>query len=183
MLYSETSLRSRWLDLTVRDAAIFIAAVSAATLASVWIIQFIGYKPCPLCLQERMPYYAAVPAGIIAAYIARESPRLAAIILTAVCLGLLYGAGIGVYHAGAEWQLWKGPDTCSGDGIQVAGSLAKRLQNNLAVRCDQAPFRIIGLSLAGYNVLLSSGLAAVGAAALGPLLNPKRSPKRQTETV
>ncbi len=166
MLYSETKLRSRWHGLTIGNAALFIAAVSAVILAGAWAFEWAGYKPCPLCLEERIPHYAAVPGGLLAAYAARTAPRLAALILAAVCLGLLYGAGVGVYHAGAEWHFWKGPDTCAGDTFQVTGSLAKSLQHNAAIRCDQAPIRILGLSLAGFNALLSGGLAAIGATAL-----------------
>jgi disulfide bond formation protein DsbB len=165
-LYSETKLRSGWPGLTTGNGALLIVAVSAASLAGAWVIEFMGYKPCPLCLEERIPYYAAVSAGLLAAYLSKSAPRSAALILGAVCLGLLYNAGIGVYHAGAEWHLWKGPQTCSGDAIQLTGSLAERLKHNSPVRCDEAALRIFGISLAGYSALISFGLAAIGAIAL-----------------
>src|SRR5262249_50038431 len=138
-----------------------------AALAGAWIIQFLGYKPCPLCLEERIPYYAAVPGGLMAAYLMRKAPKLAAAVLAAVSAALLYNAGVGVYHAGAEWHFWPGPDTCTGDAIKATSSLAKRLQQNTSVvRCDEAALRIFGLSLAGYSALISAGLACLGSAAL-----------------
>jgi disulfide bond formation protein DsbB len=153
--------------LTIENAAYAIAAVSFAALAGAWIIEFLGYKPCPLCLEQRIPYYAAVPGGLAAAYLIHKAPKLAAALLAALCTALLYNAGIGVYHAGAEWHFWPGTDTCGGGAIQATSSLAKRLQQNTdIVRCDEAALRIFGLSLAGYSALISAGLAALGGAAL-----------------
>jgi disulfide bond formation protein DsbB len=167
MLYSASKTGSRLPELTIENAAYTIAAVSFAALAGAWIIEFLGYKPCPLCLEERIPYYAAVPGGLAAAYLMRQAPKLAAAILAAVSAALLYNAGIGVYHAGAEWHFWPGPATCTGDAIKATSSLAKRLQQNTdIVRCDEAALRIFGLSLAGYSALISAALAALGGAAL-----------------
>jgi len=167
MLYSELKHRSRWLELlTVENAAFVIAGVSLASLAGAWTIEFMGYKPCPLCLEERIPYYAAVPGGVIAAFLAHKAPKLAGLILAAVCAGLIYNASVGIYHAGAEWHFWPGPATCTGNGVQATSSLAKKLMHNDAVRCDEAALRIFWLSLAGWSVLLSAGLAGLGGAAL-----------------
>ncbi|MGO9476006.1 MAG: disulfide bond formation protein B [Rhodomicrobium sp.] len=167
MLYRLPNTRSRWLELlTVENAAFVIAGVSLASLAGAWTIEFMGYKPCPLCLEERIPYYAAVPGGVIAAYFAHKAPKLAALLLAAVCAGLIYNAGVGIYHAGAEWHFWPGPSTCTGDDVHVTSALARRLLHNTAVPCDVAALRIFWLSLAGWSVLLSAGLAGLGGAAL-----------------
>jgi disulfide bond formation protein DsbB len=167
MLYSEPKSGFRRPELSIENAAYAAAAVSFAALAGAWIIQFLGYKPCPLCLEQRIPYYAAVPGGLAAAYLAQKMPALAAALLAVLSAALLYNAGVGVYHAGAEWHFWPGPDTCTGDAIKATSSLAKRLaQNTGTVRCDEAALRIFGLSLAGYSALISAGLAALGGAAL-----------------
>ncbi len=166
MLSRAEKARGGWPELTIANASLFIAAVSALSLAGAWIVEWIGYLPCELCLQERIPYYAAIPGGLIAAYVAGKAPKAAAAFLAAVCLALLYNAGVGVYHAGAEWHFWPGPETCTGDAIGTGSSLAKRLQQNNAPRCDEAAIRILGVSLAGYSVLISAGLAVIGAAAL-----------------
>jgi disulfide bond formation protein DsbB len=151
--------------LTIGNAALFIACVSLAALAGAWTIEWLGYKPCPLCLEQRIPYYAAVPGGFVVAYLARSAPRAAAIILAALCVAFVYNAGLGIYHAGAEWHFWPGPDTCSGGDVQVT-SLSQSLRHNQAVRCDEAALRIFGISLAGYSVLISGALAAVGGLAI-----------------
>jgi disulfide bond formation protein DsbB len=161
MSYSAVRAWPGLAELSIGNAALLIAGVSLAALAGAWVIELIGYPPCPLCLEQRIPYYAAVPAGLIAAFYARRAPKLAAILLAALCLALFYNAGVGIYHAGAEWHFWAGPDTCSGDTLQVT-SLSKSLRHNQAVRCDEAALRIFGLSLAGYSVLISGGLATAG---------------------
>ncbi len=150
----------------VENAAIPIVAISAAALSGAWIIQFMGYEPCPLCLEQRIAYYAAIPAGILAVYSARRAPTIAALLLAAICLGFIYNAGLGIYHAGAEWHFWPGPDTCSGTGTLQPKNLLESLQHNTAVRCDEAALRIFGISLAGYSVLISTALALIGLSAL-----------------
>ena len=163
MSYSAVTTRDGQTDLSLRTAALVLAGISFAALAAAWVFQFSGYPPCSLCLEERIPYYAAIPGGLLAAFLASKRPRLAAFILAALALGFLYNAGLSIYHAGAEWHFWPGPDTCTGNGdLLQPKSLSKALQHNQVVRCDEAAIRIFGISLAGYNVLLSAALAALG---------------------
>ena len=81
----------------------------------------------------------------------------------ALAIAMLWNAALGAYHAGIEWKFWPGPQDCSGQ-ISRFGSpedLMKQLQNTAMIRCDQAAWRFLGLSLAGWNVLVSLGLALV----------------------
>ena len=151
---------------TVRNAALLIASVSFAALAAAWAFQLAGYEPCELCLKERVPYYAAIPSGLLAAYLADRMPKAAALILAALSAAMLYDAGLSAYHAGVEWHFWPGPEACTGNGIKFTHSLSKKLLHNTGVRCDVAALRILGVSLAGYLVLLSLALAGIGGAAL-----------------
>jgi disulfide bond formation protein DsbB len=163
MSYSAVTTRNGQTDLSLSTAALALAGISFAALAAAWTFQFFGYPPCSLCLEERIPYYAAIPGGLLAAFLANKRPRLAALILAALAVGFLYNAGLSIYHAGAEWHFWPGPDTCTGNGdLLRPKSLSTALQHNQVVRCDEAAIRILGISLAGYNVLLSGALAALG---------------------
>jgi len=78
---------------------------------------------------------------------------------------MLFSAGLGAYHAGVEWRWWAGPSDCSGPmtDFTINGPLLKQLQSIHVVRCDEAAWRLFGLSLAGYNVLISLALAAIAA--------------------
>ena len=122
-----------------------------------------GYAPCPLCLLQRYAYYAAVPLLFIAMALAAERPKLAALFFFAVSLGYLANAGLGVYHAGVEWQFWPGPDTCATQQAlpSTPADLLKGLSEARVVRCDEATWRLFGLSFAGWNALISLGLFAI----------------------
>jgi disulfide bond formation protein DsbB len=155
------------------SAALAVAAVGAATILGAWYFQyFLGLQPCPLCLEQRVPYFIAIPlAVVVAAAAARGAPRrLLAGGLIAVALAMLWGAGLGVYHAGVEWHWWAGPQDCSGPmkSFGSARDMLKQIQSSSVVRCDEASWRFLGLSLAGYNVLIALAMVAIalrGAAA------------------
>lgn len=145
-------------------AAALLVAV-AAILAALAFERIGGYRPCPLCLMQRWAYYAGIPA-IFAALVLLASGRrsASALLLFAVSLGFLANAGLGVYHAGAEWGFWPGPDTCAAaaGGVSTGtGSLADVLKGpSPVVRCDRAPWTFLGLSFAGWNVVVSAMLFA-----------------------
>jgi disulfide bond formation protein DsbB len=83
---------------------------------------------------------------------------------------MLWNAGLGAYHAGIEWKFWQGPVECTGplQPFGAGGDLLSQIQNTSVVRCDEAAWRFLGISLPGYNVLISLTLAAAAAwAALG----------------
>jgi disulfide bond formation protein DsbB len=81
-----------------------------------------------------------------------------------IALVMLWNAGLSTYHAGIEWKFWPGPTDCSGPIDKLGqGSLLNRLQNIHIVRCDEAAWRMFGISLAGYDVLISLLLTALAA--------------------
>jgi disulfide bond formation protein DsbB len=151
-------------------AALVIAAAGAATLAGAWFFELVlKLRPCPLCLEQRIPYYIAIPLALIVALAAlRRVPRRAlAAGLAALALLMLWSAGLGVYHSGIEWGWWTGPQDCSGAvEFGPASDFMKRLDSINIVRCDEAAWRFLGLSLAGWNALISVVLAAVALAGI-----------------
>jgi disulfide bond formation protein DsbB len=155
-------------------AALAIAIIAAATLAGAWFFQLVlDIRPCPLCLEQRYAYYLAVPLGaLIALAAARDAPRAVLYaglaILVAAALG---NGGLGAYHAGVEWGFWQGPTDCTGPvgNLGSAGNLLERLDTVRVIRCDEAQWRLLGLSLAGYNVLISLLMAAIGIWGIGRL--------------
>ena len=153
-------------------AALVVTAIAAATLAGAWFFQLVlGLVPCPLCLEQRYAYYLAVPLGVLVAIAAaRDAPRgvlLAGLALLA--LAALGNAVLGTYHSGVEWKFWPGPTECTGPigNFGTAGNLLERLDTVKVVRCDEVQWRFLGLSLAGYNVLISLLMAAVAAWGIG----------------
>jgi disulfide bond formation protein DsbB len=89
-----------------------------------------------------------------------ERPRIAAFVFLLVALGFLANAALAAYHAGVEWHFWPGPDTCAGAQALPTNpaELLKGLESARVVRCDEATWRLFGLSFAGWNVLISLAL-------------------------
>jgi disulfide bond formation protein DsbB len=149
-------------------AALAVTALAAGTLAGAWYFQLVlDIRPCPLCLEQRYAYYLAIPLGVLVALAAaRDAPRAVLVgglvLLAAAALG---NAVLGTYHAGVEWKFWQGPTDCTGPigNLGSAGNLLERLDTVKVIRCDEVQWRFLGLSLAGYNVLISLLMAAIAA--------------------
>jgi disulfide bond formation protein DsbB len=146
--------------------AVAIALIAAATLAGAWFFELVlDIRPCPLCLEQRYAYYLAVPIAVLVTIAAaKDAPRpLLLLGLAILALAALGNAVLGTYHSGVEWGFWQGPTDCTGPvgNLGSAGSLLSRLDSVKVIRCDEVQWRWLGVSLAGYNVLISLLMAAV----------------------
>jgi len=152
--------------LRLRRSALFLVVGAVGTLAAALYFQFVlGYVPCKLCLEERIPYYAAIPLGVLALVLPERLSRLA---LGLAALGLLYGAGLSVYHAGAEWALWAGPTDCGGGTGAAPATVTDfraTLETTRVADCSTAAWRFLGVSLAGWNAVVAFVLASVSGTA------------------
>ena len=146
--------------------ALGLGAASVLLLLGVLGFQYLGrLPPCELCLWQRWPHVGAAVVGLGGPLLIRfrlvERGTIRGIAALAALLIALSGA-VGVYHAGVEWHWWPGPQSCTGPAFRFTG--APLDLNAPVVMCDRAAWRLFGLSLAGYNALISFALA--GAAAL-----------------
>lgn len=160
-----------------RTAAVAVALIGAATLAGAWFFQLVlDLQPCHLCLQQRYAYYVVVPLGALLALAAGRGLSRGVLIagLIVVALAMLANAVLGGYHAGVEWGWWPGPSTCTGPikDFGSAGSLLAQLDKVKVVQCDTVQWRFLGLSLAGYNVLISLMMAAIALRGVRTLQSP-----------
>ena len=145
-------------SLSPRATALLIGAMFFATIIGAWVFEYAGYLPCELCLLQRWAYYVVVPASLLVAYF---NPPWIKSALLVIGLALVASAIFGAYHSGVEWKFWAGPQSCS------SGSISDGLPDlgKPAVLCNEAAIRIAGLSLAGWNAVISAGLAVVAFAA------------------
>ncbi len=133
-------------------ARLLALLVPAALLAGAWGAQLIGgLYPCEMCHWQRWPHYAALAAAILGFLLkpARWPVALAALLV------MLSGA-IGVFHAGVEYGWWDGFTQCT--VTSHGGSAADMLKEIMAtplIRCDVAQWTLFGISLAGFNAVLS----------------------------
>ena len=141
-------------------SAVLFGAAFLALITALAFEHLGGFAPCPLCFMERYAYYFTVPAAVIAFLAARgDNFGFARLVLVLIAIGFLLNTGLAVYHSGVEWKWWPGPETCAGGFDLVWGEGG--IQETPVVRCDEAPLRILGLSFAGWNAVISLGLAGL----------------------
>lgn len=138
---------------------ILIAALgSALMLAAAFGFQYIGdLPPCKMCIWQRWPHGVAVGIGLIGALFYHR------IIALAGAIAALTTGVIGVYHAGVEQKWWEGPSTCTAQplGELSAKEALLKILEAPVTRCDEIPWELFGLSMAGWNAVVSFGLAAL----------------------
>ncbi len=147
-------------------AAVIVALVGLATIGGFFFFQYVvGLAPCPLCLEQRNAYYVSVPLAVLlwlgAGYGAQRKVLVLGFLVIAAAM--VWNTGLSVYHAGIEWKWWAGPTECTGpmNNVSTAKDLLSQLNTFSPIRCDEASWRFLGLSLAGWDALVSLGLAIV----------------------
>jgi disulfide bond formation protein DsbB len=144
-----------------RTAALIVFIVATLTIIGAWIFEWFGYEPCELCLKQRWAYYAVIPLSLAVAFIAGQRPLTARLGLLLVGLVMVASAIFGVYHAGVEWKWWPGPGACAG-GFELKWGEGGVAETPI-IRCDEASWRFLGLSFAGWNAVISAALAGIAA--------------------
>ena len=148
-----------------RLIALTAAAGSAALLIAALGFQALGYAPCELCILQRCPHLAPVLTGLLIWRLG-FSRWLALLGVIAA----LTATGLAIYHAGVEMKLWLGPQHCSGGVSGLAGMSTQDLMTALeaapVVRCDEIAWSLFGISMAGWNAIISAGLSGLWLAAL-----------------
>ena len=128
---------------------------SSALLGGAIAFQYIGgIPPCEMCMWQRWPHVVALVLGLLA--LALRSNR-AVIVLAA--LSVLVTAGIGYFHAGVEQHWWQGITSCAAS--PASGSTAEVMAQILAtplIRCDAIAWSLFGISMAGWNALISTAI-------------------------
>jgi disulfide bond formation protein DsbB len=148
------------------DIAMLTGAVALALILGALGFQYIlNYPPCEMCHWQRWPHIAAAVIGLGGGMLVRSGllPRpLAPATATLTILLVATSGALGIYHAGVEWHWWAGPTACT-TGYVFTGTLDL---NAPVPRCDMAAWRLFGISMAGYNAVISLGTAMLGAVLL-----------------
>ncbi|MEO0634327.1 MAG: disulfide bond formation protein B [Pseudomonadota bacterium] len=149
--------------MTRTHLVLLAAGGSAALLLGAFAFQHLGgLAPCKMCIWQRYPHLAAIAIGLLALFL----PVRAVIALGGVAA--LITGGIGGYHVGVEQAWWDGPATCSAQDIggMGTGDLFDQIMAAPLVRCDEIAWQFAGLSMAGWNMVVSLALALIWVAAL-----------------
>jgi disulfide bond formation protein DsbB len=153
--------------MTATRIALGLGLVSLALILGALGFQYIGgYPPCEMCMWQRYPHFATIAIGLGGGLLLSMGalPRSFAKPVAALAiLGIAVTGALGVYHAGVEWHWWAGPSSCTGAAFLASGPLNL---NAHVVSCDHAAWRLFGISMAGYNAIISLGAAILAAFAL-----------------
>lgn len=154
-----------------------IACMAGALLLGAYAFEYIGrMAPCELCLRQRIPHWVALGLGLVAMVPAtRGHAGRARLLLVLMTLAMTVSAGLGLHHVGVESGWWDYAGACS--TLASTGSAADPFGDIFTVplvRCDVPAWTLAGISMAGYNALLSAGLMLVGVAGL---LDARKEPK------
>lgn len=155
---------------TWRWPAMALAAALAMLGTAHAFEQFALMLPCELCLRQREIYWAVAAMSLTAVILwrIRQNPRFMLAINVMLGLVFLTGAVIAAYHAGVEWKFWPAPSGCAAGAIDISAIDFKDLdQRQATVSCTEAPWAMLGLSMAGWNTLVSFALALISFRAAG----------------
>ena len=120
-----------------------------------------GLHPCEMCYWQRWPHAAAILLALFAFTAPAQSGRARSLTLLAA-LAIAVSGAIGVYHAGVEARIFEGMTQCTAEGKGLStADLLKQITHAPLVRCDEVQFRFLGISLAGWNAILSLGGAGL----------------------
>lgn len=134
----------------------------AAILGALGSQVFGGLVPCELCLEQRWAYYWGLPLLAAILVLWNRLPLALWYVAMVVAVAIFaWGTYMGGYHAGVEWRLWPGPTACSGTGVSVDFNDLNNVNAARIVPCDKVQFSLFGISLAGYNTLVSLGIVAL----------------------
>jgi len=114
---------------------------------------FGGLVPCEMCMWQRYPHYAAIVVAALAILLRRTPLSLPLTMLAGLLI--LTSGGIGGFHAGVEYKWWPGPQHCTGT-VAGGADFMKRLLAAPVIRCDEPQWTLFGISLAGFNFLIST---------------------------
>src|SRR5690242_14146830 len=120
-----------------------------------------GLHPCEMCYWQRWPHAVAIVLALLAFTAPAESGRSRALTLLAA-LAIAVSGAIGVYHAGVEAKIFEGFTQCTAlPRAANAAEMLKQITHAPLVRCDEVQFRFLGISMAGWNAILSLSGAAL----------------------
>jgi len=153
------------LNLTTRQAALLVLLACLLALGSALTAQFgFGLHPCVLCLYQRGPF---VVAGLLSALalLPKTSHRQRLVLLGLCALAFAINTGIASFHVGVEQHWWEGTASCvpTAPVPTSAAEMMAALSAPPPARCDQIPWSLFGISMAGFNVPYSLGLALFAA--------------------
>lgn len=154
--------RSEIALMTPRNLRLFALFVPSALLLGALGSQYIGgLFPCDMCYWQRWPHGAAIVLAL-ASFTAPAHNSRSRLLVALAAVAIAVSGAIGVYHVGVEMGFYEGVTACSaGSATTDPGALLEEIMNAPVIRCDQVQWEFLGISMAGWNAIISLGSAAL----------------------
>lgn len=150
-----------WSRVRNRVELLIVFVVMLSIILAAFLIEMLGYKPCVLCLYQRIPYYVGLFLLSVLLVIP-EHEIIKRFLLSALIVTLVVSAGLGLFHAGVEFKWWQGPKGCSSTiDAQDIQSMLESIKNTNVVSCDKPSLLILGYSLSVWNAIWSLALLVI----------------------
>ena len=149
--------------MTTTKLVILAGLGSLFLLIGALLFQYVGnMPPCKMCYWQRYPHIVAVVIAVLFIIIRIESLKFLGLI------SALSTATVGAYHAGVEQAWWEGPQSCTSGTIEGLSTdeLLAQIMTAPLVRCDEIPWQLLGITMAGWNMVISFALAGLWCKAL-----------------
>jgi disulfide bond formation protein DsbB len=147
----------------IQKAAAVIVFVSFVTLVVVLISQYIfGLKPCELCIYQRIPYVFIIAFGLIAYGAAKQDKKVSKFFMALAGITFLIGMSIASFHVGVEQAWWAGLEKCGSninEAVMTLEELRLKVLGAPVTKCNEIAWSMFGISMAGYNAILSLMMA------------------------
>lgn len=166
-----------------RIAPLIVLTASMALLGTAYGFEYIGgLAPCDLCYYQRYPYMATIVIGLIGTWVvvasrgSRNSRSFIAALMFVAMLLFLTDAAVAGYHTGIELTWWPGPDSCTSPSLSFNSfeEFRDQVSSLIAPRCDEVPWEMLSISMAGWNGVAALGMAIFSFAAWRRAARPRR---------
>ncbi|MEI7607135.1 MAG: disulfide bond formation protein B [Rhodospirillaceae bacterium] len=156
-----------------RAPALLAAGGIGAINAAFFMQYVVGVQPCILCLYQRVPYVLVGVLGLTALVFGGRRKTLRVVLLVLMAAAMLIDCGTAIFHVGIENHWWAGTPGC---GVPAPAASVEELRARLlegpVVRCDEVAWSLFGISLAGYNIVITLGMAIFALAATRKAMRP-----------
>ncbi|NNE58884.1 MAG: disulfide bond formation protein B [Hellea sp.] len=151
--------------IAAKNIPVFALVISGGLISGAWFFQFVlGYSPCTMCYWQRWAHWGVLALAALMLIASRAGQNHSKLFAALIGLAFLVSFGLALWHVGVEYKWWAGPQTCAVSSVDIEFDINDPLgglDNVKPPACSVAAWRFLGLSMAGWNAVVSLGAAVL----------------------